>query len=103
MPRISPTLKKTKENLRAAGVSLRSFSKISGMPLSTLSDIFNGKFGLRPEKEEKLLALSIRALEMTEGLRPLTFLSGTKPLAALILSDKSPEEVRQLVNHIFKQ
>jgi predicted transcriptional regulator len=101
---ISKAVHQIKQNLTASGIGLRSFAKIAGMPLSTLHAVLDGKFGLRPEKEQKLLQLSIRCLETAESLRPLTFLErgSSKPLETLILAGKTPEEIRSLINEIFQ-
>jgi hypothetical protein len=100
---LSSTLRQTKQNLDASGVGYRAFAKLSGMPLSTLHAVLDGKFSLRPGRENKLLALSNRCFEMSQSLRPLKFLGGdTGPLEALVLSNKTPEQIREFVNAIFQ-
>jgi predicted transcriptional regulator len=104
MPTLSRTMQQVLQNLDAAGVSLRTFATLAAMPISTLHDVTMGKFALKTDKEQRLLKLSVRALEVAESLRPLSFLQGqaVQPLGALILSDKSPEQIREFVNAIFQ-
>jgi hypothetical protein len=99
---LTATMSRIRTHLESAQISAAVLARLSGVPVSTLKEALQGARYLGGPEEARLLTLVVRAAEIVESLRPLTFAKGdVESLRALLDYQIEPVQVRQMVSTIF--
>jgi len=100
---LSTTMTRVKLNLESASNFPASvFGTFAGVPPSSMTASLRGAHRFDAETEARMLALSLRLVEVINALHPLTVAKGAwEPLLTLMKSEKSADEIRTLVNALF--
>src|SRR6266852_1587802 len=102
----SVTLARIDENLRAAGVSRGVFAIICGLKHSTLSAAYQSVVNLGGPREDELLTVSHRLLDLSTSLEPFALPSNADMVRVLVekLQDGrlTKDEIREKVSSLFE-
>lgn len=99
-PTRSLTAEKINERLHQSGVSKSSFAVVVGVSVSSLKDALSGRTFVGSAVEAGWLSVVARLHEFVNALQPLVLVDG-HAMKRLLEGDKSPEEVRAMVETIF--